>query len=506
MKGLVLTMNEAVISTIYAVLLVIVLVLLIIITIKVLKKDGNKAKSISDNDEKTSDKKVYSDHRIKDELFEALDYDSDDDYDDTEDYEEDEKNTSGMSVDDESSEFILEEEDLSDSAFTEIKPDEEPLSDSVFGNTSSYEEDLSDSAFAEIESVEDEAKDYVSEENSLADDIPEENIIAEEAPSDNEVTEETSDDSTSSVDSESTDSESIDSISTADSETTEKDTSADDTDADSAFSDSTSHMDSADTDSAFTDSADTDSAFADSAFADSAFSDSAFTDSAFAPQNPNPDDSVITVNPVNHVNITTVNSVSEVNTINPEAGINDMAEVEDFLFENPVPVKKGKKKKKNKYEEQFDILFGNDEDTITGGKYFWYNNQDIEECKRKEDMYFYCHYFNSPEECINDLIVEMYDCAFVRTEEIQFIAYGVKVKNRTLKEILNGDNELKEEDIVKQPTEEDIKLIYEKWCGYVDKFFKIIVINAGNDIKEQIKNAIYEYGHNDVDILLHSPE
>ena len=36
----------------------------------------------------------------------------------------------------------------------------------------------------------------------------------------------------------------------------------------------------------------------------------------------------------------------------------------------------------------------------------------------------YQHYFNKLDECIRDLVIEMYDCGLVRTEELYSIAYG----------------------------------------------------------------------------------
>ena len=256
---------------------------------------------------------------------------------------------------------------------------------------------------------------------------------------------------------------------------------------------------------------------ADSAFTDSVFTDSAFSDSAFGPAAEYPKEEVrplpvtsqtVPVNPVNAVNINTVNSVSPVNTTNPKAGIQDMSEMEDFLNENPVPKKPEKKKKIKKHEVEFVEKFGTLEPEFNGGDYFWYNNQDIAECRRKEDMYFYCHYFDEADECIMPLITEMYDCAFVKTEEIQFIAYGIEFKSMGFREIMNSNTNISVDmsRASHEPTEKDIEAIYQKWCGYVDKFMEIIVINAPSDVKTYIKDRLYEYGHNDVKTLLYSPE
>ena len=258
-----------------------------------------------------------------------------------------------------------------------------------------------------------------------------------------------------------------------------------------------------------------DSAFADSAFGDSAFSDSAFADSAFGKQpepveehiRPLPETSpTIPVNPVNAVNIATVNSVDQVNTTNETAGISDMNEVKDFLEENPVPKKKRRKVKKK--EQEFIRKFGDLEPHFRNGNFYWYNNQDIENLTKKEDMYFYCHYFNNVDDAVMPLIVEMYDCAFVRTEEIQYIAYGVRFKSMNFRQIINTREHIDFDmaTATKQPSQDDIMLIYEKWRGYVDKFMEIIVFNAPDNVREEIIDKMYEYGRNDVDVLMNSPE
>jgi len=217
------------------------------------------------------------------------------------------------------------------------------------------------------------------------------------------------------------------------------------------------------------------------------------------------EDEPITVNPVNSVNIGTVNSEGEVETKNESAGIGSASELKAFLKENPVPKKNKKKisKKEKVYEEKFGL-----EALVQGARYFWYNSQDIEDLNKKEDMYFHCHYFEDPKEIIGKLIVEMYDCGFVRTEEIQKIAFGVEFKSMNLQDILRSKENVSfdVDSVTKEPTEEDEKLIFEKWCGYVDKFMEIIVINAPDEVKEYVLTELYRYGHNDADVLIYSPE
>ena len=48
--------------------------------------------------------------------------------------------------------------------------------------------------------------------------------------------------------------------------------------------------------------------------------------------------------------------------------------------------------------------------------------------------------------------------------------------------------------------------IYEKWVGYVFELYELVNINANEDTKHKIRKALMDYGYNDVDVLLESPE
>ena len=85
---------------------------------------------------------------------------------------------------------------------------------------------------------------------------------------------------------------------------------------------------------------------------------------------------------------------------------------------------------------------------------------------------------------------------------------GVKFKSMNFREIINTQEHIDfdRDEATKEPTEEDMDIIYEKWRGYVDKFLEIIVIEASQNVKDAIVETIYEYGRNDVDVLMVSPE
>ena len=61
------------------------------------------------------------------------------------------------------------------------------------------------------------------------------------------------------------------------------------------------------------------------------------------------------------------------------------------------------------------------------------------------------------------------------------------------------------EDATKEPTDTDKQEAYEKWCGYVDRFMEIIVIDAPDEVKEYILNKMYDYGNRDIEDLMYSP-
>ncbi len=197
----------------------------------------------------------------------------------------------------------------------------------------------------------------------------------------------------------------------------------------------------------------------------------------------------ITVNPVNIV---------------AEPTEEQKEEVKEFLEENPKPEKTKKRKTKKK---PFESKKGSSDGDTKVAQYFWYNTQDIEGLARKEDMYFKCHYFNSADDVILEIITEMYDCGYVRTEELQRIAYGITFKSLGMKQILKSEENLgfDKDKAVKEPSESDKAESYEKWCQYVNNFREILVINAPDEVVNYIMQSMYEYGHKDIEELMYSP-
>lgn len=133
--------------------------------------------------------------------------------------------------------------------------------------------------------------------------------------------------------------------------------------------------------------------------------------------------------------------------------------------------------------------------------FFWFNKMDVAEKPSYKTAEMYYHYFDTAKDCIEDLLIEMYDCALVRTEEIRYIAYGIEPRAISMKEILSSGNYTNQKKL-KEPTTQDLVRIYEKWCGYVDKLFDKVEIHADAYTIDEIRNLLCEFGRNDVDVLL----
>lgn len=230
-----------------------------------------------------------------------------------------------------------------------------------------------------------------------------------------------------------------------------------------------------------------------------------------------------------------------------------------------------------------------------GTKDYWYNLREIEECSEDENMERFYHYFGGVDEGVHTLLVEMYDCGIVRSDELEEIAYGTssfedvdlsflkdiesemgvgsssiiqldeglsdffKPKKKPAENVekdevidaakdmkndpgimdLQGtlsegvekliaavDDEKRKEDEKEEPilpkkeksvekarkaremtaNAETRKAVYEKWVGYVSELFEVIRLHADEETSQKIRKSLIDYGYNDVDVLLESPE
>jgi len=454
------------ISILVAALLVILLIVLIIVTVKVLK---------GTDDEYPEDD--YDAPRKKKGRGKSADYDEDDDHYADDGYADDGYADDGYADDG------YADDGYADDGYADDGYADDGYADDDYADDDGYADDYADDDYADDGYADDDYSDEEAGENENSDKETVENgdttdeLKSKSEPSDSSKYDEDDDDDDSADKADSVD-----------------------------VSEPTIKIDTKKVKKALAGEAEETVAAADSAFdipeeehkVKKTSSDSAFD---IKPEFDNP--YISPVNPVNAVPFNTVNTDGMVKTSNKDAGIENEEELEEYLSHNPVPKKKKRKVKKR--DEVFDEKFGPGDFEIEGAKYFWYNSQDIADCKRKEDMYFHCHYFDNPDRAVIPLITEMYDCAFVKTEELQLIAYGIQFKPLSFKEILNSDGALgfDKTQATKEPSEADKKTIYKKWCQYVDSFLEIIVINASEDVKEFIKKKLYEYGERDVDTLIY---
>ncbi|MBR4515380.1 MAG: hypothetical protein IKO61_10900 [Lachnospiraceae bacterium] len=134
---------------------------------------------------------------------------------------------------------------------------------------------------------------------------------------------------------------------------------------------------------------------------------------------------------------------------------------------------------------------------------YWYNKEEVADrpSYRKPEAYY--HYFRSAFDSLDELLTEMYDCAYVKTEEIRYIAYGIEPK--TIfgnEELLVDEDAFIEKFKTKKPTMQDGVKIYEKWCGYVKSFLEIIEFHASKEMIEDINKKLCEYGKSDAKTLI----
>lgn len=166
--------------------------------------------------------------------------------------------------------------------------------------------------------------------------------------------------------------------------------------------------------------------------------------------------------------------------------------------------------------------------TIACSKNYWYNSREVEDCPEDIPVERYYHYFETEQECIKALIMEMYDCALVRTEELERIAFGeskpvelnfnnpyeVEAEyddfdydfDEAVEELMNQDDE-EVAAAAEEADDSEIRAeIYDCWTGYVMQLYDMVCVNCNEEMKNHIRSKIMSYGHRDPEILIHSPE
>ena len=146
-------------------------------------------------------------------------------------------------------------------------------------------------------------------------------------------------------------------------------------------------------------------------------------------------------------------------------------------------------------------------DDHSESKGYWLNKDDLEEADQSYRLRYY-HYFDNIDECIHDLIVEMYDCGFVRTEDIFVAAYGEDALTPdSFIYMTDADCDLeKAKAALPTVSEKSQKIIYDLWTSYVEELLDTVEIHTTEANKNIIKDALMVYGRKKITTLLRSPE
>lgn len=138
---------------------------------------------------------------------------------------------------------------------------------------------------------------------------------------------------------------------------------------------------------------------------------------------------------------------------------------------------------------------------------YWLNRDDLEGLDASLQPRCY-HYFDNIDECIHDLIVEMYDCGMVRTEDIFTAAYGADALTpHSVIYMTDRDGDVDKAYASLPPVSEDNqKIIYDKWADYVAELLDTVELHTSEANCKIIKDALLVYGRKKISILLRSPE
>lgn len=123
--------------------------------------------------------------------------------------------------------------------------------------------------------------------------------------------------------------------------------------------------------------------------------------------------------------------------------------------------------------------------TIDCTKDYWYNLREVEDCKEGEDFEKYYHYFIGVDQGVHELLLEMYDCGIVRTDELEEIAYGKNhFRNVDLSFLEELEREMQADEQEEGSTEESAEEPIIQVEGVSDNFFAM----PKNDVVSAAKN------------------
>lgn len=123
--------------------------------------------------------------------------------------------------------------------------------------------------------------------------------------------------------------------------------------------------------------------------------------------------------------------------------------------------------------------------TIDCTKDYWYNLREVEDCKEGEDFEKYYHYFIGVDQGVHELLLEMYDCGIVRTDELEEIAYGKNhFRNVDLSFLEELEREMQADEQEEEPAEEPAEEPIIQVEGVSDNFFAM----PKNDVVSAAKN------------------
>lgn len=129
--------------------------------------------------------------------------------------------------------------------------------------------------------------------------------------------------------------------------------------------------------------------------------------------------------------------------------------------------------------------------SVDDTKDYWYNKREILSCAEEEKGRYY-HYFSSVDEGVKELLLEMYDCGIVRTDELEQISYGKnRFQNMDLSFLQDLENDLMEKDDSEKSDEKN-SISSEKGSFETESLTNAIT-DAANDAIIQVEGLTNEF-------------